>query len=169
MVALRLGRHAVVDVTWGFGFAVVAITAFVVAEGEGDGVISTLALVLTVVWGVRLATHIALRSRGKGEDPRYEALMAKAPGNPNLHAFVRIYLTQGALMWFISLPVQVAMFDAGRGQSRHLARGAAVAGRLRVRDRRRPAADPVPQRPRDQGPGAGHRPVALHPPSQLLR
>ncbi|MGA9748885.1 MAG: DUF1295 domain-containing protein [Nocardioides sp.] len=113
VVALKLGRHAVVDVTWGLGFAVVAITAFLVAEGEGDGLISTLALVLTVVWGARLATHIALRSRGKGEDPRYEALMAKAPGNPNLHAFLRIYLTQGALMWFISLPVQVAMFTQG--------------------------------------------------------
>ncbi len=36
---------------------------------------------------------------------------------------MRIYLTQGALMWFISLPVQVAMFDAGRGQSRRRGSG----------------------------------------------
>ncbi len=71
----------------------------------------TLVLAMTALWGLRLATHIALRSRGHGEDPRYEALMAKAPGNPNLYAFRKIYLTQGAVMWFVSLPVQVAVFE----------------------------------------------------------
>ena len=59
-----------------------------------------------------------LRSRGHGEDPRYVELLAKAPGNPQLFALRRIYLTQGVVMWFVSLPVQVAMFDAGRGQPR---------------------------------------------------
>lgn len=113
VVALRVGRHAVVDVAWGLGFAAVAATAFVAAEGQGDGVISVLALGLTAVWGTRLAVHIALRSRGKGEDPRYQELMAKAEGSPHLHAFLRIYLVQGALVWFISLPVQVAMFAQG--------------------------------------------------------
>ena len=52
-----------------------------------------------------------MRSRGHGEDPRYEALLAKAKGSPRLFALTRIYLTQGLLMWFISLPVQVAAFE----------------------------------------------------------
>jgi len=112
VVALRVRRHAVVDVAWGLGFVAVAITSFVTSAGDGDGTRRVLALLLTAVWGLRLATHIGLRSRGKGEDPRYEELMAKAPGNPNLHAFRRIYLTQGLVMWFVSLPVQVAMFEA---------------------------------------------------------
>ena len=113
LVALRLGRHAVVDVAWGLGFAAVAVAAFLASAGAGDGIVSGLALVLTVVWGVRLATHIALRSRGHGEDPRYVELLAKAPGNPQLFALRRIYLTQGVVMWFVSLPVQVAMFTQG--------------------------------------------------------
>jgi len=62
---------------------------------------------------VRLAVHIGLRSRGHGEDPRYVELLAKAPGNPQLFARRRIYLTQGVVMWFVSLPVQVAMFEQG--------------------------------------------------------
>ena len=33
---------------------------------------------LTVVWGLRLAVHIGRRSIGKGEDPRYAELLAKA-------------------------------------------------------------------------------------------
>jgi steroid 5-alpha reductase family enzyme len=110
-VALRQRRHAVVDVAWGLGFAAIAVAAFLAAEGAGDGLRSALALVLTVVWGVRLAVHIALRSRGHGEDPRYVELLARAPGNPQLFALRRIYLTQGVVMWFVSLPVQVAMFE----------------------------------------------------------
>lgn len=111
LVALRVGRHAVVDVAWGLGFVAVAAVAFGLSADEGDGVRRTLVLVMTAVWGIRLAAHIAWRSRGKGEDPRYEELMRKAPGNPQLHALRRVYLTQGAVMWFVSLPVQVAMFE----------------------------------------------------------
>jgi steroid 5-alpha reductase family enzyme len=114
LLALRLGRHAVVDVVWGLGFAVIAVAAFVFSGGAGDGVVSWLASVLTAVWGLRLAGHIALRSRGHGEDPRYVALLRRAPGNPQLFALQRIYLTQGVVMWFVSLPVQVAMFTQGR-------------------------------------------------------
>jgi steroid 5-alpha reductase family enzyme len=112
-VAVRQRRHAVVDVAWGLGFAAIAVAAFVASEGAGDGLVSGLALVLTVVWGVRLALHIGMRSRGHGEDPRYAELLAKAPGNPQLFALRRIYLTQGVVMWFVSLPVQVAMFTQG--------------------------------------------------------
>jgi steroid 5-alpha reductase family enzyme len=113
LVALRLGRHAVVDVAWGLGFAAIAVTAVLASEGEGDGIVSGLALVLTIVWGVRLAVHIGARSRGHGEDPRYVELLEKAPGNRQLFALRKIYLTQGAVMWFVSLPVQVAMFEHG--------------------------------------------------------
>ena len=49
LVALRLGRHAVVDVAWGLGFATIAVAAWLASESAGDGIISGLALVLTVV------------------------------------------------------------------------------------------------------------------------
>ena len=51
LVALRLGRHAVVDVAWGLGFAAIAVAAFLASEGAGDGFTGGFALVLTVVWG----------------------------------------------------------------------------------------------------------------------
>ncbi|MGH3587774.1 MAG: DUF1295 domain-containing protein [Pseudonocardia sp.] len=114
VVALRLGKHAVVDIAWGMGFAAIAMTAYAVSAGDGDDGRRLLITVLTVAWGFRLAWHIGRRSRGHGEDPRYEELMSKADGNPNGFAFRRIYLTQGAVMWFVSLPVQVAAFETPR-------------------------------------------------------
>jgi len=110
VVALRVGKQAVIDVTWGLGFVAIALTAFATSAGHGDGLRRWLALALTALWGLRLAGHIFSRSRGKGEDPRYEAMLQRADGNPNVYALLHIYLPQGVIMWFVSLPVQIAMF-----------------------------------------------------------
>ncbi|MFI5804097.1 DUF1295 domain-containing protein [Streptomyces sp. NPDC051561] len=112
-VGVRLGMHRVVDVAWGIGFAAVAVTSYLVsgAQSDGDGGRRLLVLVLTGVWGMRLAAHIAWRGRGHGEDPRYAKMLAKAPeGRRNLYAFRMVYLLQGALVWLVSLPVQMAMY-----------------------------------------------------------
>jgi steroid 5-alpha reductase family enzyme len=111
LVALRVGRHAVVDVAWGLGFVAVAATSYVLSAGEGDPTRRLLVLALTAVWGLRLAWHIWRRSRGHGEDPRYEALLAKAPGSRTAYALRQIYLTQALVLWFVSLPLQVAAFE----------------------------------------------------------
>ncbi|WP_446724973.1 DUF1295 domain-containing protein [Nocardiopsis sp. N85] len=105
-VGRRLGRHSVVDVAWGPGFVLVALLALVTATGDPGR--SWPLLVLTAVWGLRLAVHIGRRSRGAKEDPRYERLLSKAPGDPDLYALRVVYLLQGALIWLISAPIQVA-------------------------------------------------------------
>jgi steroid 5-alpha reductase family enzyme len=110
-VARAQGRHTVVDVAWGLGFAVVAVVGYL--AGDGDPGRRLLAAALTVVWGVRLGAHIAWRSRGGEEDPRYEALLRRAPGNRDAYAIRKIYLVQGPVLWFVSLPVQVAMLEKG--------------------------------------------------------
>lgn len=112
-VGARTGRHRVVDVAWGLAFTAVALVSFALSSGHGDPGRRALALALTAVWGLRLAAHIGSRSRGKPEDPRYEKLLSKAPGSPLWYAFTHVYLLQAALVWFISLPVQVAQYGRG--------------------------------------------------------
>ena len=112
LVALRVGKHAVIDVAWGLGFAAVAVTAY--ALGDVGGTRALVALAITVAWGVRLAVHIGNRSRGHGEDPRYAAILGRASGNPNVYVLQRVYLPQAAILWFVSLPVQIAMFEESR-------------------------------------------------------
>ena len=86
-------------------------------------------LVLVAVWGLRLAWHMVQKSAGKGEDPRYEALLR---GDFSAgHVLRKIFLIQGAATWFVSLPLQVsavlgptptsmlAGFDCGRGHLGH--------------------------------------------------
>ncbi|WP_416965537.1 DUF1295 domain-containing protein [Streptomyces sp. Agncl-13] len=125
-VAVRLGVHRIVDMAWGLGFTAAAGVTFTVSAGEGDPVRRLLVTVLTAVWGLRLAVHIARRGRGHGEDPRYEALLAKAPGNRNAYALRMVYLLQGALVWLVSLPVQAAQYVPGRPSALNYVAGTAV-------------------------------------------
>ena len=111
LLALRVGRFNLIDITWGLGFVVVALVALAWSAGDGDTTRRVLVTVLVSIWGLRLATYIGIRSRGKGEDPRYEAMLDRAGGSRARYALVSIYLTQAVGLWFISLPVQVAMFE----------------------------------------------------------
>jgi steroid 5-alpha reductase family enzyme len=63
---------------------------------------------LVTIWGIRLAAHIYLRSRKRGDDPRYAELSKKWKGNFWLRAYVSIFLLQGALIWVVSLPIIMA-------------------------------------------------------------
>jgi len=105
-VGVRLGRHSIVDIGWGLGFVAVALTGALLSTG--DPARAWVLAGLVMIWGVRLAVHIGLRSRGKGEDPRYERMLADAPGDRNLYALRWVYLLQGALVWLVSMPLQLA-------------------------------------------------------------
>jgi steroid 5-alpha reductase family enzyme len=112
-IGVRKGVHRVVDIAWGIGFAAVALTGLAASAGEGGTGRRILVTALTVVWGLRLAVHIGRRSRGRGEDPRYDAMLARAPGSRNAYALRKVYLLQGALVWLVSLPVQAAQYAPG--------------------------------------------------------
>ncbi|TPG36063.1 DUF1295 domain-containing protein [Mycolicibacterium hodleri] len=104
VIGRRIGRYNVVDVTWGASFVAVAAAAAVV--GTGDLFRRLLLLALVAVWGLRLAWHMVGKSAGKGEDPRYDKLLRGdfSPGN----VIRKVFLTQAAMAWFISLPLQLS-------------------------------------------------------------
>ena len=105
------GKHSVIDTAWGLLFCAIAIVTFVAAASYGDLVRRWLLLVLPVLWGLRLAIHIGRRSIGKPEDPRYEQLLSKAKGNPDLYALRSVYLLQGALAFVIAAPILVGAYE----------------------------------------------------------
>jgi steroid 5-alpha reductase family enzyme len=113
-IAKLAGKHSVIDTAWGLLFVTIAVLAFAGSSGDGCVTRRWLLLVLTAVWGLRLAVHIGRRTIGKGEDPRYEKLLGKARGNPDLYAIRMVYLLQGLLAFVISAPLQVGSFEGGR-------------------------------------------------------
>lgn len=104
VVGRRIGRYNVVDIAWGIGF--VAIAAVAAAVGTGDLARRLLVLALTAIWGLRLAGFLFVRTKGKGEDPRYRDLLS---GDSSVGAVVRkVFVVQAAATWFISLPLQLS-------------------------------------------------------------
>lgn len=112
--ALMLGAWAVsliekdasiADVFWGLGFVLISVVSCVTADGFQAR--KTLITALTAVWGVRLAIHIFLRNRGKGEDFRYRAMRARHAKRFPVVSLYSVFGLQGLLMWIISLPLQI--------------------------------------------------------------
>ena len=73
-------------------------------KSMGYGGMAAVLVAMVAAWGLRLGWHIARRSRGHGEDPRYAAMLGDAGFGT---AVRKVFLVQGLAMWLISLPVQV--------------------------------------------------------------
>jgi steroid 5-alpha reductase family enzyme len=101
LVARRLGRVNVVDVTWGLALLAVAVVCALISPTWE----AWLLVAMVAVWGLRLSAHILSRSRGEGEDPRYAAML----GDGGFAVAVRrVFVVQGAAVWLVSLPLQAA-------------------------------------------------------------
>jgi len=109
-VWIRGGRHDGIDVVWGPGFAIVAVTTLIMSSGHGDDWRRWLITALTCVWGVRLGTHIGLRNHGATEDRRYVEIRERTPRHPLAHLVRAVYVPQAVVLWVVSLPVQLGQY-----------------------------------------------------------
>ena len=105
IVSVRLKNASIVDPFWGAGFAVLAVTYYLLAEDGFDGR-KTLITVLAAVWGLRLALHLVWRNMGKGEDYRYQQFRQKyGPQRYWWISYFQVFMLQGVLMVIISAPL----------------------------------------------------------------
>ncbi|OMC08659.1 DUF1295 domain-containing protein [Mycobacterium sp. SP-6446] len=102
-IGRRIGRYNVVDVAWGVGF--VAIAGVAATLGQGAASRRWLLLALVAIWGLRLSWHIQRKTAGKGEDPRYAAMLREA----TLSQVIRkVFVLQAFITWFVSFPLQLS-------------------------------------------------------------
>jgi steroid 5-alpha reductase family enzyme len=104
-----LQRHdaSIVDIFWGPGF-VVACAAASAGVGRASPR-AVLALSLVVVWAARLAIHIYLRNRGRGEDFRYRSMRQRDGRSFAWRSLFDVFLLQALLLWLVSHPLLVVM------------------------------------------------------------
>jgi steroid 5-alpha reductase family enzyme len=111
-ISLRVNNWTVIDTTWGLGFVVIAVVSYLVSIGHGNEPRRLIALIVPVVWGVRLGGYIHWRNRGKPEDPRYTSLLKRRTGRLVPHVIRMIFWPQGWVMWVVAIPISVAMFES---------------------------------------------------------
>jgi steroid 5-alpha reductase family enzyme len=106
VVSLVIANASIVDIFWGLGFVLVTWVSVAVTPAEST---NYLVAALVTIWGVRLATYLAIRNTGHGEDFRYRTMRAHHGPRFPLVSLGTVFLLQGALMWIVSLPVQAAI------------------------------------------------------------
>ncbi len=106
LVSLRLRDASIVDIFWGPGFAIIAVISFLLTGGGTPR--RALVTSLALIWGARLGIHLFVRNRGNGEDYRYQAMRRRHGTRFGLVSLVTVFGFQALLLWFISLPLQVA-------------------------------------------------------------
>lgn len=101
---------SIVDIVWGLCFILLAWLTF----GQADGYVGRklLVSVLVTIWGLRLATHILFRNRGKGEDPRYMDMRRRHGKAFWYVSLFKVFLLQATLAWIIALVIQVPQFSS---------------------------------------------------------
>jgi len=102
-VALLRKDNSIVDIAWGPGFIIVALLTFFLEEGFEARHVLISGLVL--VWGMRLALHIYLRNRGRGEDFRYAKWRREWGKWVVPRSFFQIFMLQGVFLILIALPI----------------------------------------------------------------
>jgi steroid 5-alpha reductase family enzyme len=106
-VSLLRRDVSIVDIFWGAGFVLIAWLSL---SNSGASSPRTLLLVVLVsAWGLRLSSYLAWRNWGKPEDYRYAAMRDNHGKRFSLVSLLTVFFLQGALMWIISLPVQVGI------------------------------------------------------------
>lgn len=106
---LSLARDNVshVDVLWSLMFLAAGVFYFLALDEAGTRAV--VVLVLLTAWSIRLAGYIARRNRGEPEDHRYRTIRANNEPNFRFKSLYIVFGLQGALAWFISLPLMAAM------------------------------------------------------------
>jgi steroid 5-alpha reductase family enzyme len=99
LLAVLLRNNSIVDITWGLGFIMIAGVAYLFSSGN---YIAQLIFVYVIIWGVRLAVHIALRNWGKGWVIR---------------SFFQIFVVQWILMQLVSIPIVLGIVGVMRTTS----------------------------------------------------
>ena len=113
LLSVAVKNASIVDIVWGLGFVAVAWTSF--AVGNGDDTRRLVVALMATVWGLRLATHLAVRNIGHGEDYRYRAMRKHWGSKFPIISLFTVFLLQGVLMWIVSLALQLGQVESSPG------------------------------------------------------
>jgi steroid 5-alpha reductase family enzyme len=115
LISLMMKDASIIDIFWGFGFALVGAIGLYLVSGRATVSPSAylwLMGLMPILWGLRLTIYLAKRNLGHGEDGRYVAMRKRsglAEMTWRLRALFTIFWGQGLLILIVSAPVWVAM------------------------------------------------------------
>ena len=107
LISLVRRDVSIIDIVWGLGFVAVAWATFCVSATQDAS--RMLLPVLVSLWGIRLGVYLGARNHGQPEDYRYRQMRERWGRRFPAVSLVTVFALQGAVMWLVSLPVQVGI------------------------------------------------------------
>lgn len=107
LVSVRIKNVSIVDLFWGTGFVIIAGVSLV--QSDSSTLRGWLLTVLCAMWGLRLSVYLGMRNHRQPEDYRYAEMRARRGRNFWWSSLFIVFWLQGAVMWIISLPLQVGI------------------------------------------------------------
>lgn len=115
LISIRIRDVSFIDAFWAYGMAIMASASFL--QTENLGALAYIIWALTALWGIRLGTHLFLRWRKEGVDPRYKKIMGRAMDKQGMSfakaALLKAWVTQIPLLFIVCLPAQLGILLAG--------------------------------------------------------
>jgi steroid 5-alpha reductase family enzyme len=111
LVQQRTGNSGWVDTIWTFGLGIVGLGS-TLAPFQETGSRQIVVAIMISLWAARLGLHIASRSRGIADDPRY-AEMAEQWGNDAPHQMFWLLQKQA----WVTTPLALAVFLAAHNSA----------------------------------------------------
>lgn len=102
-VAVIRKRNDLADIAWGMGFILVMLLSLLLT-GNGTERFQLIFL-LILIWGVRLALHIFMRNRSKGEDSRYKKWRNEWGKWWILRSYFQVFFLQAWILLIIATPI----------------------------------------------------------------
>ena len=121
VVAAVRKNNGFMDVAWGICFILIALVSYATFVPRGNDILSVnegrlaLVTILVLIWGIRLATRIYLKNRGKPEDFRYAKWRAEWGRMFLVRSFFQVYLLQGFLSLVVALPIVLIAANPSAG------------------------------------------------------
>ena len=105
LIGILIRNNAIVDTAWGLSFVIVAHVTFWMQNEHSPA--QWLVLAMVTLWGLRLFSHILVRTLGAEEDPRYQEMRKSMEKQKSvmLASYLRVYVLQGFLAVMIAAPI----------------------------------------------------------------
>ncbi len=113
VAALILRDNSIVDIFYGLGFISAAAVVYVRFASAHPR--QLLVVALLILWGGRLAAHLFVRHRGRGEDFRYRQWREAWGRSFVPRSFLQIYMLQGLVILVVLSPVLAVLARPGGG------------------------------------------------------
>ena len=115
VIAWRLsGRYqcaSIADIFWPLHH-IVSMTTMLLLLPQSINVPTLLTIILVLLWGFRLATHLSIRQAGAPEDARYQTIRSRIGTDFDRKSLYLIFAPQALMAWFISLMLFPALTTA---------------------------------------------------------